>query len=297
VVPTSIGARVVASAIAITALGGASAIAAAPRIVLTRETVGGPERAEIVTVGASGRHLIRLTHGHFDLMPDWGPDRNRIVFARLYELRTLRTDGSGLRTLTHGETDADPDWSPDGELIAFDRFDRGEVEEDDLRDIFTIRPNGTQLRRLTGAPGESWSPTWSPGGTKIAYVQAPFEEQAQIWRMSADGHHRRRLTDLDNQIVDDPAWSPDGRTIAFTCNHSICTVPHAGGTVDEILPSHIRGEKPTWSRDSERILFHGSRQEHGRQDPGIYSIHADGHGLRRILADPSHAYFHDASFF
>jgi Tol biopolymer transport system component len=97
--------------------------------------------------------LRLLTTGEVnDGFPSWSPDARRLVF------RTASALGKGLRILdlTTGQTtvptdssyiDNFPSWSPDGSTIAFTRNMQGNY------DIFTIRPDGSGLQRLTTDPG------------------------------------------------------------------------------------------------------------------------------------------------
>jgi TolB protein len=67
--------------------------------------------------------------------------------------------------LTTG-SDNFPAWSPKGDLIAFTRF-----SEDDY-DIYTIRPDGTGLKRLTTTLGNDAHEIWSPDGRHILFSSA-----------------------------------------------------------------------------------------------------------------------------
>jgi Tol biopolymer transport system component len=69
-----------------------------------------------------------------------------------------------------------PAWSPNGDLIAFTRF-----SEDDY-DIYTIRPDGTGLKRLTTTPGKDAHEIWSPDGKQILFSSARlgFKDEAPL---------------------------------------------------------------------------------------------------------------------
>jgi TolB protein len=94
----------------------------------------------------------------------------------------------------------DPAWSPGGEWIAFVSTEGGNDE------IFLIRPDGSDLRRLTTNTWE-WDkhPTWSPDGSQIVFWSNRESGRRQLWIMNADGSNPREL--LESPYNDwDPIW-------------------------------------------------------------------------------------------
>jgi len=176
--------------------------------------------SNIALVNADGSGLRLLTTGDVnDGFPSWSPDARRLVF------RTASALGKGLRILdlTTGQTtvltdgsyiDNFPSWSPDGSTIAFTRNMEGNY------DIFTIRPDGSGLRRLTTDAGNDAHSTWSPDGQWIAFAsgQGGFKDEmplhavnpqsyGEICVMRRDGSDVRCLT--DNPFEDaTPSWLP-----------------------------------------------------------------------------------------
>ena len=135
----------------------------------------------LVNVGArpkpaSAIYLLDVASAQFERLtpfrlnagnPDWSPDGTRLVFnssnesQAQAELYTINPDGSGLRRLRdepRGSDAFDPVWSPDGSRVAFVRMSRRTVPH-----IWTMRANGTRLRRLTRGPLADFRPDW--GGT------------------------------------------------------------------------------------------------------------------------------------
>jgi TolB protein len=176
--------------------------------------------AQIALINADGSGFRELTAGpNNNGFPSMSPDAAQFVY------RTFGPQGDGLRvmtvatkaitTLTSGY-DNFPLWSPRGDLIMFSRIDEGDYE------IYTIRPDGTGLRRLTHAPGNDAHQAWSPDGEwivftsarmgfkdEVIYTNAP-QPYGELFVMRADGSDVRQLT--DNQWEDGtPAWQPAPR--------------------------------------------------------------------------------------
>ena len=177
---------------------------------------GRPARVMLVRPDGSELHELTKTEGNSGF-PSWSPDGKRIVYrfwsGPEYGLRIMNLEDGSTTQLTTG-FDNFPAWSPRGDLIAFTRFD------EDNYDIYTIRPDGTDLRRLTTAPGNNAHEIWSPDGKHILFSSArlEFKDEAplydeipqpygELFVMNADGSGQRPLT--DNQWEDGtPAWAP-----------------------------------------------------------------------------------------
>lgn len=130
----------------------------------TREGVSPSGSGALFVMGADGADATRITPwgSAFDDHA-WSPDGRWIVFQRPYgQLYLVRPDGSELHRvpleLPPGTGALNPSWSPDGRWIVFS------LQRDERAEISMVRPDGTGLRTLTGAPGtQQKSPDWGAG--------------------------------------------------------------------------------------------------------------------------------------
>jgi TolB protein len=177
--------------------------------------------AQVALINPDGTGFREVTSGpNNNAFPSLAPDGNRFVY------RKFGPEGNGLRigdlttkavTRVTGAYDNFPLWSPRGDLIAFSRQIDGAYE------IYTIRPDGTSLKRLTFTRGNDAHAVWSPDGDAIAFVSSRlgFKDEVmytdapqpygELFVMRYDGTHVDQLT--DNQWEEGtPAWRPTPRS-------------------------------------------------------------------------------------
>jgi Tol biopolymer transport system component len=287
------------------------------RIAFEMRQDGSPE---IFVVNDDGTGLERLTNDAADdLHPSWSPDGTRIVFVSNrdgdFDPYVMNADGSGVDQLTdfrclRSATGANPPrscraeagypvWSPDGAKIAFVGFEHGEIATGaagialtyDTSEIYVMNADGTDVTRLTSArdEGQVASPSWSPDGTKIAFVRELGGKNGDIdvYMMNRDGTGIERLTDHPAEDRG-PAWSPDGTKIAFHSardgDFDVYVMNTDGTSVAQVTDDPAPDGLPSWSPDGTRIVF--VRLRDGIRDSEIYVIGADGTGERRLIDDP-----------
>jgi TolB protein len=176
--------------------------------------------AQVAVVNPDGTGFRELTSGpNNNAFPSMAPDGNRFVYRSFGPegdgLKIMNVETGAITTLTTGY-DNFPLWSPRGDLIMFSRQAAGASE------IYTLKPDGSGVKRLTNTGGNDAHQGWSPDGTQIVFASSRmgFKDEAtytdapqpygEIFAMRADGTGVRQLT--DNQWEDGtPAWQPARR--------------------------------------------------------------------------------------
>jgi TolB protein len=222
---------------------------------------------EIYVSGLNGHPATQLTNNTaFDGIPSWSPDGERIAFASerdgASEIYVMNADGSAVQRLTHDTIrDVTPRWSPDGTRILFQSYRAGASQ------LFVMRGDGSDVRQITFAPDTAGRAAWSADGSLIGYsVWRGPNVGNYIYTVRPDGTEKRQITfarplDAYPRQDLDPAWSPDGKRIAFTNNANIypeLSVMNADGT-DFVQLSHDGANGfvigPVWSLDGKRIAY------------------------------------------
>jgi len=177
----------------------------------------GSHHLQIIDTGGMVRRTVLVSHGDFDSIT-WSPHGRKLAFARNGSIWIVRRDGSGLRELPFAKV-ADPRWSPAGRwiLAAHDRCSPG---SDCITDVVLLRPTGSGKRVLAR---DAYIPDWSPAGHRVTFYR--FEEiqdsptashtQSDLFIVNADGTGLRQITATERWSEGAPAWSPDGKWIAY----------------------------------------------------------------------------------
>ena len=214
---------------------------------------------------ADGKHAYRLTKEKgdpstanglfFQVQPAWSPDGQKLAFSSGRDgtphIFLMNADGTGTVRLTDtDQEDEQPSWSADGKRIAFSREGA----------IFEAQATGGPAHRIGHGLGNARDPAFSPDGKLIAYdYRNPGYSIREIYVMNADGTGIRKLTRL-GAVSALPAWSPDGRTLAFQSNaggpkYEIYTVDLNGGRPRSVTTSPIDAIQPAWKPDGTTIGF------------------------------------------
>ena len=265
--------------------------------------------AEIYVMDADGKNQRRLTNNPAnDHSPSWSPDGKRIAFisdrdghpSRIpgwftSEIYVMNADGSNPQNLTNNpHDDRSPSWSPDGKHITFESWRDGNGE------IYVMDADGGNQLNLTNNPDPNGhpndaQPSWSPDGAHIVFrarrkghVVHNLDTTSEIYVMDADGGNEQRLTENRNNDWN-PAWSPDGKRIAFQAdrkgdfeNFDIYVMDADGGNQQKLTDHRAWDGSPSWSPNGERIAFRSRRDGNGE----IYVMDADGGNPQNLTNNP-----------
>ena len=163
-----------------------------------------------------------------------------------WRLWTIQSDGSGLKQLTTETTedqDVDPMFSPDGKSVLFTSTRGGKVG------VWRVAADGSGAERICDGDQAEWGRTdksWPSAGSEKIYV-----------RDLAKGGERL-LSPSDWPHCSGPAWSPDGKTVAFAARweagNGVYTVPFDGGKPTKVYDQQGACE-PHWSPDGKRLVY------------------------------------------
>ena len=177
---------------------------------------------DIYMTDADGSNQINLTKtpGISEQYPDFSPDGSQLCYFHSNYGRSLsaptgiyamNTDGSNPFRLSDEEQATQCEWSPDGKKIVFTSiYDSvNSTEEVSDEEVYVINADGSDRTNLTTNSVIDLDPTWSPDGTRIAFISymggVPSPE---IFTMAPDGSDVARVTTNPDGEDIGPSWQP-----------------------------------------------------------------------------------------
>lgn len=238
--------------------------------------------------------------------PVLSPDGAQVAYTvRSMDLKTDKSDadiylvpaagGDAVRLTTSPKAETNPRFSPDGKWIAF-----LSGREDDKSQVFLLPRSGGEASRLTDMKGGVEAFAWSPDSKRLVLVasdpdpdapegdkkdeektprpivtkriQFKFDTQGYLKELRSHLYvfdvEKKASVQITSGPYDDeqPAWSPDGKTIAFVSNRTaepdtnrdsniFLIAPLAGETPKAITTNPSEDERPSWSPDGRTIVY------------------------------------------
>jgi Tol biopolymer transport system component len=171
-------------------------------------------------------------------------------------------------------------------------------------DIFTARPDGSDVKRLTTAPGYEAEATISRDGSKIVFTSVR-DGDLDIYSMNSDGSSVRRLTD-EPGYDGGPFYSPDGSKIVYRAHHpkdeeeladyqrllaknlirpgnlEIWVMDADGSNKRQVTDNGAANFAPFWHPDGKRIIFASNLANPRGRNFDLYLINEGGTGLEQV---------------
>ncbi len=198
-----------------------------------------------------------------------------------YEIYSVAPDGSDVTRLTNAEPTGKyfPRWSPDGKILLFWTYAADPVVSDE----YWLQTDGkTGLFANTVQPYVSFS----PDGQTVVMCTQGNNGSLEIMTVPITGGDATWLT--DNAAMDFmPAWSPDGKTIAFVSDRDglqyIYLMDADGANQRRLTTNEFPERSPSWSPDGTQLAFFS-----GNNDvTNIYVVGSDGAGSLNITGQDS----------
>jgi len=288
-------------------------------------THSGPQDSLILPAEKHLRNLKQLTFGGENAEAYFSADGKQLIFQSTREghdcdqIYSMNVDGSNVKMLSTGTGRTTCSYFfPGQKRILYSSTHLGDKQcppkPDSSKgyvwavyptyDIFTAKPDGSDLKQLTNTPGYDAETTITLNGRKLVFTSMR-DGDLDIYTMDADGKNVRRLT---NELGYDggPFWSYDGKQIVYRANHpktdkekadytellkqnlirpttlEIWVMNADGSNKRQVTNNGKANFGPYFFPDGNRIIFASNMDDPARRNFDLYKINTDGSGLERI---------------
>jgi TolB protein len=271
------------------------------------------------------RNLKQLTFGGENAEAYFSSNGKQLIFQSTREghgcdqIYTMNVDGSNVKMVSTGDGRTTCSYFfPGGRRILYSSTHLGSKEcppRPDFSqgyvwavypdfDIFTAKPDGSDIKRLTNNPGYDAETTITLDGKKLVFTSMR-DGDLNIYSMNADGTNVQRLT---NELGYDggPFWSYDGKQIVYRANHpqtdkdkadylrllkqnlirpttlEIWVMNADGSNKRQVTRNGKANFGPYFFPDGKRIIFASNMDDPRGRNFDLYKINVDGSGQERI---------------
>ena len=271
------------------------------------------------------RNLKQLTFGGENAEAYFSADGKQLIFQSTRDGRgcdqiyTMNVDGSNVKMVSTGEGRTTCSYIfPGGRRLLYSSTHLGSKEcppRPDFSqgyvwavyptfDIFTAKPDGSDLKQLTNSRGYDAETTITLDGKKLVFTSMR-DGDLDIYTMDANGRNVRRLT---NEVGYDggPFWSYDGKQIVYRAHHpqtekqkedyrnllkqnlirpttlEIWVMNADGSNKRQVTRNGKANFGPYFFPDGKRIIFSSNMDDPRGRNFDLYKINVDGTGLERI---------------
>jgi TolB protein len=271
------------------------------------------------------RNIKQLTFGGENAEAYFSSDGKQLIFQSTRDghgcdqIYTMNVDGSNVKRISNGDGRTTCSYFfPDQKRVLYSSTYLGDKQcppRPDFSkgyvwavyptfDIFTAKPDGSDLKQLTNTPGYDAETTITLDGKKLVFTSMR-DGDLDIYTMDADGRNVRRLT---NELGYDggPFWSYDGKQIVYRANHpktdkekadytdllkqnlirpttlEIWIMNADGSNKRQVTSNGKANFGPYFFPDGKRVIFASNMDDPRGRNFDLYKINTDGTGLERI---------------
>jgi len=187
---------------------------------------------------------------------------------------------------THLATECQTRCPPPARIV-YTRVIPGLLGSPENREIYSMKADGTDKKRLTYSLGPDGDPTWSPDRLRIAFVSSRTGS-SKLYTMYADGTDVKQVT-FGTGNDRNPSWSPDGKSLVFMSDRTspnlpmqIYTVNVDGTQLTRVTKDDFDYRDPVWSKTGSAIYASSTRDGSGYWH--LYVMNTSGNGIKRLTS-------------
>jgi tricorn protease len=214
---------------------------------------------------------------------DLAPNSRRIALSVHGEIFTAPVEEGDLRQITDSPArDRNVSYSPDGKWLAF-VSDRSGREE-----LYVEAVDGAgEAQKLTDIDALKFGYAWSPDSTQIAFVSS--DDKLRVVTVASKDVKELSASRYGN--LGSPAWSPDGKWLAFSKpdvsrTNDIYLIPSSGGEEKKVTFESFSESNPHFSPDGRKLYFTRNDSTSTSQASGLPSIQLFSVALEHLDRDP-----------